>query len=177
MIPVCRKIGESLARIDPPHAAAYQTRTEACVDSLQRLDEELRMILAPARGVPFVATHNAWAYLCRRYGLRQAEVLQEAATREPGPRRLVELIHGASRVGARAVFTEVQVSSASAQTLAAELRLRIMLLDPQGTPSDPARNRYFDLLRWNAHRMAAALAGAPGGTTPEEGGAGKGGSS
>lgn len=163
MIPVCAEIGRHLSRIDPEHAGAYERRVEACSDSLRALDAQLRAILQPAAGVPFVATHNAWSYLCRRYGLRQAEVVQRVATREPGPRRLVEIIEAAAQSGCKAVFTEVQGSEASARTVALEQKLAVVMLDPQGTSQDPARDRYFDLMRWNARRMAAALApnGAP----------------
>ena len=158
---LCGPIGEVLAQRDPEHAAAYRSRANVCRDSLTALDHQLRAWFQPVRGIPFVATHNAWSYLCRRYGLRQAEVVQAIATREPGPRRMVKIMEAAAKVGARAVFTEVQVSNASAMTLASELGLRIAMLDPQGTPDDPARNRYFDLMRWNATRIVAALKPEP----------------
>jgi zinc transport system substrate-binding protein len=157
LIPTCRGIGSTLASLDPQQAQAYRRRAAACEDSLRALDRQLAAILAPVRGVPFVAVHNAWSYLCRRYGLRQAEVIQRVATHEPGPRGMVEVMRGAAAAGARAVFTEVQSSTATAQTMASELGLRVALLDPEGAAQDPARHRYFDLMRWNAVRIREAL--------------------
>lgn len=170
MIPVCREIGATLARLDGAHAADYERRAAGCIDSLRALDLQLSAILRPVAGVPFIATHNAWAYLSRRYGLRQAEVLQEVATHEPGPKRMVEILREAAEVGARAVFTEAQVSDASAQTLAREMGLTVAMLDPQGTPEDRDRDRYFDLLRWNARRIATALTAPAGTALPPPGG-------
>jgi ABC-type Zn uptake system ZnuABC Zn-binding protein ZnuA len=173
MIPICQKLGHELSRLDPAHAEGYERRAAACADSLRALDRQLRDILGPVRGVPFVATHNAWGYLCRRYGLREAEVLQQIPTREPGPKAMVNLLRGAAGVGAKAIFTEVQLSDASAKTMARELDLSVVMLDPQGTTADRRRDRYYDLLRWNAWRMTAALSAPaaielppPGGSQP-----------
>jgi ABC-type Zn uptake system ZnuABC Zn-binding protein ZnuA len=164
MIRFCREVSSALERIDPAHAPAYRARAAATVDSLRTLHVQMAQILAPVRGRSFVGTHNAWGYLSRRYGIRQLDVLQRVPTREPGPRRLAEIVNEAAAQGAGAVFTEIQGSSASAETLARELDLHVVRLDPEGTSDDPARDRYFDLLRWNARRIAAAL--SPAGARP-----------
>lgn len=159
MVPVCREVGAQLARVDPLRGEDYARRTAACEDSLRALDAHLARTLAPAHDSPFIAVHNAWGYLCRRYGLVQRDVLREVATREPGPRRLAAMIQAAHQSPVRAVFTEVQLPEGSARSLAGELGVPVVALDPQGTSQDPARDRYFDLLRWNATRIAAGLGG------------------
>jgi zinc transport system substrate-binding protein len=166
MIRFCREVTGALERLDPAHAATFRTRADATIDSLRALHVQLARILGPAKGASFVGTHNAWGYLCRRYGLRQVDVLQQVPTREPGPRRLADIIKDAAARGAKAVFTEVQGSSASAETLARELNLQVVQLDPEGTSDDPARDRYFDLLRWNARRITEALTAAEAGPRP-----------
>jgi len=170
MVPFCRELSRRLQALDPARAAEYRARLGIVEDSLRRLDNDLRSILAPVRQEPFVATHNAWGYLCRRYGLRELGVLQRVPTREPGPKTLSSLVTQAEREGARAVFTEIQTPSASAETLAGELGLPVVRLDPQGADNDPARDGYADLLRWNARRIARALGSKGRGESAGKGG-------
>ncbi len=158
---IAGQVAEGLAGLDAPHAAAYRARADALERRLHALDAELAARLAPVRGAGFVATHAAWAYLARRYGLVQVAVLEEAPGREPGPRRLLEISRLARERGARAVFAEVQLSDASARVVAEEVGIPVVHLDALGGPGVPGRERYEDLLRWNVERIAAALQGRP----------------
>jgi zinc transport system substrate-binding protein len=153
----CRKLGAVLAEKEPARAALWRARADACADSLVELDGQLREILRDAAGEPFLATHSAWSYFVRRYGLRQLDVVHRSVNREPGPRFLSDLLTRAEADSVQAVFTEFQLSEASARTVADELGVPVVKLDPLGDPAVPERRRYFDLLRWDARRMAAAL--------------------
>ena len=155
------RVAEALAELDPPHAADYRARAAALQRRLEALDAELGARLAPVRGAGFVATHAAWGYLARRYGLVEGAVLEAAPGREPGPRHLLEASRLARERGLRAVFAEVQLSDASARVVAEEAGIPVVHLDALGGPGVPGRARYEDLLRWNVERIAAALEGHP----------------
>lgn len=155
------RTAEALARVDPSRAAEYRVRAAGLRARLERLDAELAARFAPLRGAGFVATHAAWGYFARRYGLVQGAVLEAAAGREPGPRDLVRIAELARRSGLRAVFAEVQLAEGSARVVGEDAGIPVVRLDSQGGSGLPGRERYEDLLRWNAERMLEALQRAP----------------
>ena len=56
-----------------------------------------------------------------------------------------------------AILVEPQLSPRIAATLASELGTRLVQVDPNGDPTDPARSDYLALMRWNARAFADAL--------------------
>ena len=48
-----------------------------------------------------------------------------------------------------------------AEALAAELGAKTVRVDPNGDPTDPERDTYPELMRWNARAFATALGAAP----------------
>lgn len=153
-------IAARLARLDPGGAAAYQASLAAFQERLASLDAELRATLAGPRR-SYVAFHPAWRYFGARYGLEEIGVVEEAAGEDPTPRELAALVAAARGAAVPAILVEPQLDPRLARTLAAEFGATTVLVDPNGDPSDPARARYEDLLRWNARAFARSLGGAP----------------
>ena len=61
-----------------------------------------------------------------------------------------------------AILVEPQLSPRVAQALAAELGATTVVVDPNGDPTDPERDTYDELMRWNARAFATrARSGAP----------------
>jgi ABC-type Zn uptake system ZnuABC Zn-binding protein ZnuA len=121
------------------------------------LDAEIRLALegAPTRG--FVSTHSAWVYFAKRYGLEEVGSVYESPGREPSARHLAELVQVARQRGVRAVLIEPQLGAAGARTVAAELAVEPVLLDPEGGSGQTGRGTYLELMRFNARQMALAL--------------------
>jgi ABC-type Zn uptake system ZnuABC Zn-binding protein ZnuA len=153
-------IAARLVALDAEGAAAYAARLADFQARLARLDAELRAALAGPRRA-YVAFHPAWRYFGARYGLEEVGVVEESAGEDPTPRELAALVAAARRAAVPAILVEPQLDPRVARTLAAEFGATTVLVDPNGDPSDPARARYEDLLRWNARAFAGALGGAP----------------
>jgi ABC-type Zn uptake system ZnuABC Zn-binding protein ZnuA len=157
------RIEAALERAAPDSASAIRERTLALADSLTTLDGEIRGDLARLPSRAFVSTHSAWVYFAERYGLEEIGAVYESPGREPSARYLAELIEAARGAGARAVFIEPQLGEAGARTVAAELDLEVVLLDPQGGEGQEGREGYLSLMRFNAAQVARALGPPPGG--------------
>jgi ABC-type Zn uptake system ZnuABC Zn-binding protein ZnuA len=153
-------IAARFAALDPAGRAGYTDRLAAFQAELGALDDEIRCLLA-GRGRRYVAFHAAWRYFGARYGLEEAGVVAEAPGEEPTPRALAALVAAARTAGVRAILIEPQLPPRVARTLAAELGLPLVEVDPQGDPTDPERAAYAALMRWNARAFAAALGAAP----------------
>ncbi len=154
------ELGEALAAQDPVHATDYRDRARALALRLEELDVELRDQLEPLRGTRFIATHAGWAYFARRYGLEQVAVVELAPGREPGPRRLAQLVELAQQENVKAIFSELQLADGSARVLSSELNVPVIALDPLGGAGVVGRDSVEALLRWNAQRLVDALASA-----------------
>jgi zinc transport system substrate-binding protein len=140
----------------PRHALAAQ-RIAATLDVFGA-DEEAAAALAGVRGSAFVAFHPAWSGFARHFGLVDLGAIQAHGAEEPTPRHLAELIDLARAAEVRAVLVEPQLDPHTARIVAEELGAKVAAVDPLGDSRDPERATTAALLRWNAERLAAALA-------------------
>jgi zinc transport system substrate-binding protein len=148
-------LAEALAGVDPGRADAYRARSEALVAELEALDAELRITLAPIAGAAFVPFHDAWPYFAARYGLDLVVEIEPFPGREPSPAYLREALRLIRASGASAVFSETQLERRPAEVVAAEAGVALFELDPLG--GFDGRDRYQDLLRWNAAVLLEGL--------------------
>jgi len=101
---IATALGERLAVLDPPHAAAYR----AALEDFQR---RWRAALArweqraqPLQGVPIVVHHPSWVYLNQWLGLRQVASLEAKPGVAPTTRQLAEILEQLHTTPARAVI-------------------------------------------------------------------------
>lgn len=149
-------LAERLAELDPGGRGAYAQAAAEFQRALTALDAEIRETLK-GRDRRFVAFHGAWRYFASRYGLVEIGVVEEAPGEEPGPRELAALVERARAAGVPAILVEPQLSPRVARVLAAEFGATTVLVDPNGDPSDPARDTFLELLRFDAKAFAEAL--------------------
>lgn len=150
-------IAEELARLDPPHAESYYQSMRQFRTELQQLHHELEQIL-PAGG-SFLVYHPSWGYFADEFGLKQ--VVVEVEGKEPGPRRLQQIIEWAREHSVNTVFVEPQFATASARSIAREIGAEVVSIDPL------ARD-WMDNLREVARKIAAASRKAAEATPPGE---------
>jgi zinc transport system substrate-binding protein len=149
-----------LVRVAPGDAEALRARSRTLADSLTALDQEIRRTLARAPRRSFVATHDAWSYFARRYGLRSLGSLYESPGHEPSAKSLASLVDAARAAGVDAVLTEPQMAETAARALAGELAVDVVVVDPLGGPGIEGREGYLDLMRYDARAFARALGAA-----------------
>lgn len=155
-------IARELAALDPDGEETYRANLAALQAELTQLDQEVRELLAPYQGSPFIAVHSAWRYFAARYGLEQVASLHEFPGREPGPAWMAALITAARREGVRVVVTEAQFDTRLAQQVARELGVPVVPLDPLGGPGVEGMDGYAAMIYANTRRLSEALAGTGG---------------
>jgi zinc transport system substrate-binding protein len=148
-------IAEALSEVDPENADAYVANAERLVAELEALDRELRETLAPLQGEAFVPFHDAWPYFARRYGLDLVVEIEPFPGREPSPAYLRYALGEIEASGARAIFTEPQLSRRPAEVVAESAGLPLYTMDPVGGTAET--ESYADLLRFNARVLLEAL--------------------
>jgi len=121
-------IAATLARLDPSGADLYRGNLATLQAELSALDTEIGVLLAPVRGGTIFVFHPAFGYFCGDYGLEQVAI--EAGGLAPSPRHLTEVLSSARAAGARAIFVQPQSSTTAATTVATELGIEVVTLDP-----------------------------------------------
>jgi zinc transport system substrate-binding protein len=152
-------IADQLATFDPEHAATYARNAALAQSGIDALDAELTAMLAPLKGRPFVASHDAYGYLIDHYGLTLVGTVALGDASSPGAARLATLRDTVTRTNALCLFPEAQHDPAFLTQLAAETNTRIGgALDPAGTSLDPGPDAYGTLMRQLATTLADCLA-------------------
>lgn len=148
-------LADEMGRLDPEGAETYQANARAFDERLARLDSELRAELAEARGAGAALLHPSMAYLFRSCGLEVVGVVEPIAGVEPSARETAGLISSLRAGGARAVFTEPQLSRRSAESIATAAGLPVGELDPLGGVE--GRIAYEDFVRFNVRQLREAI--------------------
>lgn len=153
---ICRRISAALIRLDPGHRRDYETRRDRYLQELVDLNQEIARRVSSFRIREFVCFHPAFSYFARRYGLREAGVIELSPGREPTPRHLQKIVEAIKKYGIRVVFAEPQLSPRIAAVIAREAGAKILLLDPVGG-RPPYGDDYLRLMRYNLSILAEAM--------------------
>ncbi len=121
-------ISEGLAEIDPGNAAEFRAALATFSGELDALHLELESLLAPFKGRRFYVFHPAFAYFAKEYGLVQSPV--QIGGQTPTQKELAEFLVHAREDGIRVLFVQPQFDTRAAETIAAELGAKVVVLDP-----------------------------------------------
>lgn len=149
-------IAEAMIELDPANEAHYEANLKSLLFSLEQLDQELLEMLEPIRGEPFIPFHDAWPYFANRYGLNLLLEIEPFPGREPSPEYLIYALGLIADNNVKAIFSERQLATRPAETVAAEAGLPLYLLDPEGGGSSDTES-YQELMLYNARVLLEAL--------------------
>ena len=123
-------IRDALERSDPSGKAAYAASASAYGEKLVALDARLDAGLRDCARRDVVVSHAAFGYLARRYRLTQIAVTGLTPQAEPSPAALAAIVRTARERKVTAIFLEPLVSPRLAETLAREIGVRLLALNP-----------------------------------------------
>jgi len=153
---ICRRIAQAFIQADPAHRQEYEGNLSRYLTELEQLHGDIAKEVAGFRQREYVTFHPAFTYFSRRYGLREAGVIETAPGREPSPGHLQKIIAEIKKTGSRAVFAEPQLSPRVAEVIAREAGVKVLLLDPLGG-RPPYGSDYLKLMRHNLAILAQGL--------------------
>jgi zinc transport system substrate-binding protein len=111
---------------------AINTRAAAAQKTCADIDAEHIRALTPLKDRAIVTHHNAYAYLCKRYGLKVAAVIRPVETVEPTPGDVMKAVKAIKEQKAGAVFVEPQFPAGIAKRIADTAKVRLESIDPLG---------------------------------------------
>lgn len=144
----------------PALAADFARRSDALGAELSQLDADMASGLKSCARRMIVTNHEAFGHLARRYLLKQESIAGLSPDAEPDPQRLDDLAALVKKNGVTTVFTESLAPKEFAETLAREVGVRTVTLDPlEGPTNDKIRHggTYLTIMRENLAALRAAL--------------------
>ena len=154
-VEMVRKIETALREADPRGAETYHRRSDEYMAKLKALDAEIRKAVSTFRIKSFVSFHPAWDYFALRYGLKSVGVIEESPGKEPSPKRLQAIVEAIRHYHIRAVFAEPQLNPKTAEVIAREAGVKVIMLDPEG--GLPGRETYLGLMKYNLAQLSEAM--------------------
>lgn len=150
----------ALSAADPENAAYYRANYEHYAQELDKLDSEFADTLGPLPNREIIVSHQAFGYLCERYGLTQIAVEGLTPDSEPDAARLAQIIGLAKAHQIRVIFFEQLASPKVAEMIAREVGAQTAVLSPIEALSDAeiaAGEDYFSVMRKNLAALYEAL--------------------
>lgn len=154
---VVKAVEEKLATVDSANAAGYHERAKALLAQVGALDTEYRTGLAHCELTTFVTSHEAFAYLAKRYGLTMIGIAGFTPDAEPTPSRIKEVQDVVKAQHVTTIFYEELVSPKVAETIANDVGVKTAVLSPiEGLSDANSKDTYLTLMRRNLQELEKA---------------------
>lgn len=151
------QIATVLSETDPENATTYQLNAATELARLDDVTAELREMLAPVEGRPFIVFHDAYQYFEGRFGLEVAGTVTVSPEAMPGAARIDALRAKVAELGATCVFAEPNFEPAIVRTIVEGTDARSGILDPEGASLTEGVDLYPNLLRSLASGIVECL--------------------
>ncbi len=125
------KITQAFVKKDLEGINYYQENAEVYKERLHNLDRKYRKALKECRHREIIhGGHAAFAYLARRYDLKQIPLYGISPDSEPTPKRLAEITEIAKKHGIKTIYFEALVSDKLARVIAIDAGAKTLVLNP-----------------------------------------------
>ncbi len=154
---VVQAVTDKLVETDSANADGYKARAKTLLDEVGALDSEYKTGLANCKLKTFVTSHQAFAYLAKRYGLTMVGIAGFTPDAEPTPARIKEVQDIVRKQGVTTIFYEELVSPKVAETVARDVGVKTAVLSPiEGLSDANSQETYLTLMRENLQELRKA---------------------
>ncbi|TQJ12595.1 zinc transport system substrate-binding protein [Kribbella jejuensis] len=154
---VVKAVEEKLASVDSKNAAGYHERAQALLAQVGKLDTEYKTGLANCKLKTFVTSHEAFAYMAKRYGLTMVGIAGFTPDAEPTPTRIKEVQDIVKAQHVTTIFYEELVSPKVAETIAHDVGVKTAVLSPiEGLSDANSKETYLTLMQENLQELRTA---------------------
>jgi len=151
------EIAQVFSRLDPASTKFYQNNAKIYVHQIQALQERFAPQFEALKGRKVVQFHPAFTYMLRRYGVGVLDVIEPHPGKEPTSKHLQSIIVRLRGEPRRVVLIEPQLSSTAAATVAREASATLVVVDPLGDATVPAKGTYISLMGFNLNALLKSL--------------------
>lgn len=153
-------IRNGLIAIDPENTNHYMQNADQLIVNLISLDQKYKTTIFNCDQKDIVTSHEAFAYLSKRYGFLDFSISGMNPDEEPSPQKLSELVNLVKEKKVKYILTETLVSPKFADTIAKEAGVTTLSFNTiEGlTPDELAKGEeYFSIQEQNITNLKLAL--------------------
>lgn len=153
-------IGDELSEIDRDNEGYYQNNVTRYISSLSELDRDYSTGLSSCVDNKIVVSHKAFSYVGSRYDVEIINISGISPEEEPSAKQLAEISELVKTEGIDYIFSESLVSPELAQTVASEVGIELLELNPiEGlTEKQEANNEnYISIMEQNLINLRTAM--------------------
>ncbi|MFS0722783.1 metal ABC transporter solute-binding protein, Zn/Mn family [Paenibacillus sp. 1P07SE] len=157
---MAENVKDSFVQADEANREGYEANYEQLKAKLTELDRQYTEQLATTTRKEIVTSHQAFGYLSRDYGLTEVSIMGLSPDAEPRAQDLKDIANFVKEHNVEYIFFEELISPQLAQTLANEVNIDTLILNPvEGlTPEQEARGEDFvSLMEANLQNLMKAL--------------------
>lgn len=150
----------ALINADPLNKEYYLKNYQDFQENMKKLDREYEEAVFGLEKKELVVTHEAFAYLCRDYGLTQMSLMGPNAEAEPTPGRMREIIKFVRAHRVSHIFFDALESPKAAEAIAFETKTQVLSLNPLGSITEKELDMgddYFSIMRNNLENLKEGL--------------------
>lgn len=154
------RIKDGMIQADPANKSDYESNFAKLTAQFDQLDAKYRAEISKTPRKDIVVSHNAFAYLCRDYGLTQKSIMGLSPDAEPTAKAIKDINDFVKANQVKYIFFEELVSNKLAKTLAKDAGIETLVLNPlEGlTPKEAkAGADYFTVMEANLQNLLKAL--------------------
>lgn len=154
---VVQAVTDKLVATDSANADGYKQRAATLLGEVNKLDTEYKTGLANCKLKTFVTSHEAFAYLAKRYGLTMVGIAGFTPDAEPTPARIKEVQDIVREQKVTTIFYEELVSPKVAESIARDVHVKTAVLSPiEGLSDANSQETYLSLMRENLQELRKA---------------------
>lgn len=157
---MAEKIKNALVEADAGNKDYYEANYSKLAEDLDRLHQKYKETLSALPKKEIVVSHQAFGYLAHDYGLTQKAIMGLAPDAEPTAQDMKEISQFVRENNVKYIFFEELVSDALANTLAKDLQIETLVLNPLEGLTDEqlaAGEDYFSVMENNLDHLVKAL--------------------
>jgi zinc transport system substrate-binding protein len=144
---VVQKVSETLSRLDKKSAKTYQANAARYIEELKQLDAEITAATKGFKQQNFIVFHDAYQYFEKRYGLQPAAALTIEPGRGTSAKHVSYIRKLAKEKGVACLFKEPQFDPKTVASIAKDVSVPVLELDPLGSALPPGEKLYPQLMR------------------------------
>jgi ABC-type Zn uptake system ZnuABC Zn-binding protein ZnuA len=153
---ITQNIVDGLARVAPEHRATFERNREQFLAKLETAMAEWMKTMEPFRGKKVIVYHPQWIYMITRFGLVQANTLEDRPGIPASPSHVARVIRQMKDEGIKVIVVEPWNDQRLAARVAEEAGGRAIVLASmvgavKGTDS------YISAIDYNVRTLAEAL--------------------
>ncbi|HYR23081.1 MAG TPA: metal ABC transporter substrate-binding protein [Chthoniobacterales bacterium] len=153
---IAQHIAKSLATVDPPNAAFYDSNYKKFEAIINAKVQGWRAILQPYQDQHVVAYHDSWPYFAHRFGLKIDVFFEESPGIPPAPSHLTDVIQKMKENHIKAILVEPYQDRRLAEKIARSADATV--IDVAEFPGGiPGTDSYVSLVNQLVKRVADAV--------------------